>query len=106
MPESLEIVVGGTPNPNAVKLTLNRTVATKGETYRLPAQSGAGQVGGDPSVIAAPWAQALLRIPGIVGVFGINNFISMNKTPEASWEAIIPKAQEALRQVWGTQPGG
>ncbi len=94
MPEPLEILVGGTPNPNAVKLTLNRTVATKGETYR-----------GDPSAIGAPWAKALLSIPGIVGVFGINNFISVNKTPEASWEAIIPKAQEALRQVW-EQPGG
>jgi len=94
MPEPLEILVGGTPNPNAVKFTLNRTVAAKGETYR-----------GDPSAIAAPWAKALLSIPGIVGVFGINNFISVNKTPEASWEAIIPKAQEALRQVW-EQPGG
>ena len=95
MPGSLDIIVGGTPNPNAVKLTLNRTVATKGETYR-----------GDPSVITAPWAKALLSIPGIVGVFGINNFISVNKTPEASWEAIIPKAQEALKQVWAAQPGG
>lgn len=94
MPEPLEILVGGTPNPNAVKFTLNRTVTTKGETYR-----------GDPSAIGAPWAKALLSIPGVVGVFGINNFISVNKTPEASWEAIIPKAQEALRQVWG-QPGG
>lgn len=106
MPESLDIIVGGTPNPNAVKLTLNRTVATKGETYRLPAPGVSGQAGGDPSMITAPWAKALLSIPGIVGVFGINNFISVNKTPEASWEAIIPKAQEALRQVWATQPGG
>ena len=109
MAESLDIIVGGTPNPNAVKFTLNRTVAAKGETYRLPAQSGAGQAGGDPSAptaVGAPWAKALLSIPGVVGVFGINNFISVNKTPEASWEAIIPKAQEALRQVWAAQPGG
>lgn len=89
MPEPLEILVDGTPNPNAVKFTLNRTVATKGETYR-----------GDPSAIAAPWAKALLSIPGIVGVFGINNFISVNKAPEASWEMIVPTAQDALRNAF------
>ena len=90
MPEPLEIIVEGTPNPNAVKFTLNRTVATTGETYR-----------GDPSSAAAPWAKALLSIPGVLGVFGINNFISLNKKPEVEWDAIIPKAEEELKQVYG-----
>lgn len=101
MSEPLEIVVGGTPNPNAAKLTLNRTVAAKGETYRLPALGVAGQVGGDTPT----WAKALLRIPGVTGVFGINNFISVNKTPESSWETIIPQAQAALKQVWASPQG-
>lgn len=102
MSEPLEISVGGTPNPNAAKLTLNRVVAVKGETYRLPAASGASQAGGD----TPPWAKALLGIPGVTGVFGINNFISVNKTPESSWETIIPQAQAALRQAWATPEGG
>ena len=102
MPEPLEIAVGGTPNPHAVKFTLNRTVAVKGETYRLPAPGVAGQVGGD----TPPWAKALLSIPGIVGVYGVNNFISVNKTPEASWETILPQAQAALKRLWSEQPGG
>ena len=91
MSEPLHISVGATPNPNAAKLTLNRTVAVTGQTYR-----------GDPSAVEAPWAKALLGIPGIVGVFGINNFISVNKTPESSWETILPQAQDALRRVWAT----
>lgn len=90
MPESLEIAVSGTPNPHAVKFTLNRTVSAQGKTYR-----------GDPAAAAdAPWAKALLSIPGIVGVYGVNNFISMNKQPEVEWDAILPQAEEALRRVF------
>lgn len=89
MSEPLEILVEGTPNPNAAKLTLNRTVATKGETYR-----------GDPAAVGAPWAKALLGIPGVIGVFGINNFISINKSPDVQWDAIIPQAEEGLRKAF------
>ena len=87
MPEPLTIVVAPTPNPNAMKFTLNRTVAAKGETYRDPA-------------MAAPWAKALLSIPGVLGVYGVNTFISVNKTPEVAWGAIIPRAEAALTQVF------
>ena len=90
----LDISVGGTPNPKAVKFTLNRVVAAKGETYR-----------GDPAAAAAPWAKALLGIPGVVGVFGINNFISVNKTPDSSWDTIVPQAEAALRQALGSTGG-
>ena len=89
MPDSLEIVVSATPNPHAVKFTLNRTVATKGETYR-----------GDPAVVPSPWAKALLSIPGIVGVYGVNNFISMNKQPDVEWDVIVPAAELALQRVF------
>ena len=102
MPEPLEILIEGTPNPHAVKFTLNRTVATTGETYRLPAAPpGPAQAGGDPAGVAAPWAKALLGIPGVVGVYGVNNFISLNKKPEVEWDAIIPKAEAGLKQVYG-----
>lgn len=89
MPEPLTITVDPTPNPHAVKFTLNRTVAQKGETYR-----------GDPATVPSPWAKALLQIPGLVGVYGINNFISVNKTPDATWEEILPRAQEALTEIF------
>ena len=87
MPEPLTIRIDPTPNPNAMKLTLNRPVAVKGETYR-------------DAATAAPWAKALLGIPGVLGVYGVNTFISVNKTPDADWSVIVPTAEAALRQVF------
>ena len=88
MAEPLTIGVSPTPNPNALKFTLNRAVSDRGLTYR------------DAVSAETPWAKALLAIPGIVGVFGIHAFISVNKQPEASWEAIVPQAEAALRRVF------
>jgi hypothetical protein len=87
MPEPVTVAVDPTPNPNALKFTLNRVVAAKGETYR-------------EASTAAPWAAALLQIPGVLGVYGVNNFISVNKSPEANWQAIVPEAEAALRRVF------
>ena len=87
MPDPVTVAVDLTPNPNAMKFTLNRTVATKGETHREAAT-------------AAPWAKALLEIPGVLGVYGVNTFISVNKQPEAQWDVIVPQAEAALKQVF------
>ena len=88
MPEPVEIIFDETPNPNALKLTLNRTIAAQGKTYR-----------GDPAAADVPWARALLSIPGVIGVYGVNNFISINKSPEANWQEIIAKAELELKRV-------
>ena len=88
MAEPLQVSVSPTPNPNALKFTLNRVICDRGLTYR------------DASSAEAPWAKALLTIPGVVGVFGINTFISISKQPEASWEAIVPQAEAALTRVF------
>ena len=88
MAEPLQISVSPTPNPNALKLTLNRVVSEQGRTFRAGAPA------------EAPWAQTLLSIAGIVAVYGVNNFISINKQPDASWDAIVPQAEAALRQVF------
>lgn len=88
MAEPLQILVGATPNPNAVKLTLNRTLASRGETYR-----------GDPAGVSVPWAKALLAIPGVLGVYAVNNFVSINKAPEADWDTIVPQAEAGLRRA-------
>ena len=88
MPEPLEVIVEGTPNPNAVKFTLNRVVATQGKTYR------------DAATADTPWAKALLSIPGVAQVFAVNNFLSVTKTPDADWDVIIPQAEEALKKAF------
>ncbi len=88
MTEPLELVVEGTPNPNALKFTLNRTIAASGKTYR------------DAATADAPWAKQLLGIAGVSQVFAVNDFISMTKRPEADWDVIVPQAEQVLRQVF------
>ena len=84
----LEISIQGTPNPNAAKFTLNRTVAAEGKTYR------------DESGAEAEWARALFRIAGITQVFTLNNFISVTKTPEAEWSVVGPQVERVLKQAF------
>lgn len=87
MGEPLEISVEATPNPNAAKFTVNRVVATQGKTYR------------DAAAAEAPWARQLLTIPGVTQVFALNNFISVNKSPEADWNVIGPQVEQVLRRA-------
>ena len=84
----LRLTCQGTPNPNAAKFTLNRTVAAEGKTYR------------DGSSAEAEWAKALFRIVGITQVFTLNNFISITKTPEADWSVVGPQVERVLKQAF------
>jgi len=88
MSEALEISVQGTPNPNAAKFTFNRKVAEQGATYR------------DAGTAEAEWARRVLEVPGVVQVFALNNFISVNKTDEAQWSAVGPKIEQILRSAF------
>ena len=88
MTEPLAIVSQGTPNPNAVKFILNRVVGSQGKTYR------------DAATADITWAKALLGISGVTQVFALNNFISVNKTPEADWSLIGPQVEQVLRQAF------
>ena len=88
MAESLEISIQGTPNPNAAKFTLNRTVSAQGKTYR------------DTASADAEWVKQLLGIVGVTQVFTLNSFISVNKTPEADWAVVGPQVEAVLRRVF------
>ncbi len=90
MAEPLEISVQGTPNPNAAKFTLNRVVATQGKTYR------------DVAGADTEWAKQLLGIAGVTQVFAINNFVSVNKAPEAQWDVLGPQIEAILRRTFVT----
>lgn len=87
MADPLEIRAQGTPNPNAVKFTINRMIATQGTTYR------------DAAAAQMPWAQQLLRLPGVTQVFALQNFISVTKTPETDWNVLGPQIEGVLRQA-------
>lgn len=85
--DAVEVTAQLTPNPNAIKFTVNRTVAAQGKTYR------------DAALAETEWARQLLAIEGIVQVFAVNNFISVTKKPEADWQTLGPQAEQVLRRT-------
>ena len=91
MAETLTITAQATPNPNAAKFTLNRIVAAQGKTYR------------DAATAETAWARQLLEIPGVTQVFAVNNFISVNKTPEAEWSIVGPAVERVLQHAFTQQ---
>ena len=44
---------------------------------------------------SSPFGQALLAIPGVVGVFGVADFVTVTRSPEANWDTIVPAVIDA-----------
>ena len=71
-----------TPNPNAMKFTLDVTLPQRIDTTR--------DEGAD-----LPFAQALLEIRGVVSVFGVNDFVTIIREPAAEWDPIVCAVEAA-----------
>jgi len=84
----VRIVVQPTPNPNSVKVTLDRTVSEGGSKTYQSAEDAQ----------ESPLASAIFAVPGVTMVFLLNNFITVGKDPSASWHDILPQVEEAIRR--------
>jgi hypothetical protein len=49
--------------------------------------------GSDP---AEPFARDLLALPGVTSIFLTADFVTISKTPDSSWDTIIPEATAIL----------
>lgn len=78
------IRIDSTPNPNAIKITVPS-----------PFCNGS-KIVSDPAKTQSPLAKALLGIPGVVSLFFLNDFVTVSKTSDADWDALIPLVQDAL----------
>lgn len=78
-----------TPNPNAGKFTVGVPVGGPG-TY-LP--------GSEPE---EEFVGALFEIEGVASVFLTADFVTISKTPAASWEVIAPQAEAILESHFGS----
>jgi hypothetical protein len=74
-----------TPNPNAMKFTLDVTLATRIDTTR-----GEG--------VDTPFAQAVLAFAGVASVFGVNDFVTITREPDADWDAIVCAVEDAAAE--------
>ena len=70
----------GTPNPNAVKFSLDRPATDKrSETFRA---------GSDPD--DSPLGAAIFALDGVTNVFLTANFVSVTKEADVDWDELLP----------------
>ena len=87
MTEPIEVWREPTPNPNALKFTLNRTVTEgRSKTYASP-----------EAAAASPLAKALFEIAGVKSLFFLGNFITVTRQPGSDWATIARQVEERIR---------
>ena len=75
------------PNPNALKFELDTTLAT---SFNFTSPSEAE---GDP------FASRVFAVDGVVSVFGVNDFVTVNRREGAEWEPIVEAVQAAAAEL-------
>ncbi len=75
-----------TPNPNAMKFTLD---------VKLPATMNFANAG---AAEGNPFATAVFGIPGVASLFGVNDFVTVTRTPGADWDGIIEGVKAAAAE--------
>lgn len=81
-----------TPNPNAGKFTLNRKVVEGPASISLFTPEDA---------VDHALGASLFEIEGVASLFMVDDFVTVMKTPDASWEKLIPEVQAAIERVLG-----
>jgi hypothetical protein len=76
---------GPTPNPDALKFTLD---------VALPAMINAGS----PGEAEDAFTRAVFASPGVANVFGVNDFVTVTRTPGADWAPIIAAVEAAAAE--------
>ncbi len=87
MPD-LTITVEGTPNPNAAKFVLDRDLPGEGSRSYFNAAAATND----------PLAKRLFAIDGVRALLLVENFITVTKTDEVDWSALVPRVEKAIRE--------
>ena len=74
-----------TPNPNALKFQLERVRWSDQHSFRTP-----------EAAAAEPLAAALFALPGGTNVFWTRDFVTVNKRPDVTWDALQPQIEQVL----------
>ncbi len=77
-----------TPNPNAVKLVLDRTVSAEPQSFRTPSDAAGHEL-----------AERLMALKGVTAVLLLHDFVTLNKSSEARWADITAKAKRILAKA-------
>jgi hypothetical protein len=71
------------PNPNALRFQLDTTLP---DTISFNSAAEAE---------ASDFAKQVFQAPGVAAIFGVNDFVTVTRTPGAEWSPIITAVQEA-----------
>lgn len=77
-----------TPNPNALKCLLSAKVGDRPRSYFSPADAQSD-----------PLAVQLFAIPGITNLLIHPDWITLGKSPDATWKAIKTEFERVLRAL-------
>jgi hypothetical protein len=75
-----------TPNPNAMKFTLDVTLPEMLDVRSVEAAAG------------NPLAEAVFAIPGVVMLFGTADFLTVSREDGADWDDIVPAVQAIVAE--------
>ena len=74
---------GPSPNPNALRFALDTTLP---DTINF---TSADEAAGNP------FGEAVFEVEGVASIFGVNDFVTVNRAPGADWDPIIEAVQAA-----------
>jgi len=66
-----------TPNPDAMKFTLDTTLPDKLDVTNPDAATG------------VPFAEAVFAAGGVAAIFGVNDFVTVRRQPGSDWDPIV-----------------
>ena len=75
-----------TPNPNAMRFQLDTT---------LPGTINCKRAA---DAVDHPFAKAVFETDGVAAVFGVSDFVTITREPDASWDAIVEAVQAAAAE--------
>ena len=77
-----------TPNPNAMKFVLDRPIVEQPTSFLNAAAAGGHSI-----------ANRFFAIPGVSSLLLLGDFVTVNKTADASWADIRDQVQRVLSEV-------
>jgi hypothetical protein len=86
---SVEVNIQETPNPNAIKFSVNQVIFEGSKSMSLKSGDETDHV----------LASALVGIEGVDNIFGINDFVTITKEADAEWDDILPKVEKAFNEL-------
>jgi hypothetical protein len=80
-----EAAVSTTPNPDALKFTLDVT---------LPAMINLSSA----ADATTPFEREVMALDGVANLFGVNDFVTVTRVKGTAWDPIIAAVQQAVKE--------